>query len=44
MAEQGKRPSSPLEAGKTELFLTCGRKLSVPVEYGRVSLENSGVS
>ena len=39
MAEQGKRPSSPLEAEKTGLFLTCGGKLIVPLEWRRVSLE-----
>ena len=41
---QRKRASSRVEAGKTGLFLTCGGKLSVPLEWGRVSLETSGVS
>ena len=36
--------SSRFEAGKMGLFLTCGGKLSVPFKFGRVSLENSGVS
>ena len=40
---QKKRASSRVEAGKTGLFLTCGGKLSVPLELGRVSLETSGV-
>ena len=41
---QRKRASSSVEAGKTGLFLTCGGKLSIPLELGRVSLETSGVS
>ena len=41
---QRKRASSRVEAGKTRLFLTCGGKLSVSLELGRVSLETSGVS
>ena len=36
---QKKRASSRVEAGKTGLFLTCGGKLSVPLELGQVSLE-----
>ena len=43
-AKQNNGPSSRLEAGKTGLFLTCGGKLSVPLEWGRVSRETSGVS
>ena len=35
--KQGNRPSSRLEAGKTGLFLTCGGKLSIPLEWGWVS-------
>ena len=41
---QRKRASSRVEAGKTGLFLTCGGKLSISLELGRVSLETSGVS
>ena len=41
---QRKRASSRVEAGKTGLFLTCGGKLSIPLELGWVSLETSGVS
>ena len=41
---QRKRASSRVEAGKTGLFLTCGGKLSVPLELGQVSIETSGVS
>ena len=36
--------SARFEAGKMGLFLTCGGKLSIPFEFGRVSLETSGVS
>ena len=41
---QRKRSSFRGEVGKTGLFLTCGRKLSVPLELCLVSLETSGVS
>ena len=41
--EAGQSPSSEREAGKKGFFLTCGGKLSVPLELGRVSLETSGV-
>ena len=40
---QRKRASSQVEVGKRGLFLTCGGKLSVPIELGQVSLETSGV-
>ena len=40
---QRKRASSQVEAGKRGLFLTCGGKLSIPIELGQVSLETSGV-
>ena len=36
-------PSSRLE-GKTGLFLSCGGKLSIPLEWGQISGETSGVS
>ena len=42
-AKRDNRPSSHLEAGKTVLFLTCG-KLSIPLDGGRASQETSGVS
>ena len=42
--EAGNRPSSRIEAGKMGLFLTSGPKLSVPLEWGRLSQETSGVS
>ena len=35
--KQGNRPSSRVEEGKTGLFLSCGGKLSIPFEWGRVS-------
>ena len=51
---RGRWHSFPDEAGqstlvsdeeeKMTLFLTCGEKLSVPLEWGRVSGETSGVS
>ena len=41
--KQGNRPSSRVEEGKTGLFLSCGGKLSIPLEWGRVSQEASGV-
>ena len=31
------------EVGKTGLFLNCGGKISVPVEWGQVLQETSGV-
>ena len=37
------RHSSRLEDGKTGLFLTCGGKLSIPLEWGKVS-GKTGVS
>ena len=40
---QRKRASSRVEVGKSGLFLTCGRKLIVPLELGWVSFETSGV-
>ena len=43
-AKQGNRPSSRLEEGKTVFFLTCGRKLSIPLDWGPVSGETTGVS
>ena len=42
-AKQSNGPSSQLEAGKTGLFLTCGGKLSILLEWGLVSRETSGV-
>ena len=42
--KQGNRPSSPVEEGKTGLFLSCGEKLSIPLKWGLVSWEASGVS
>ena len=44
IAARMNRASSRVEAGKTGLFLTCGGKLSISLELGRVSLETSGVS
>ena len=41
--KQGNRPSSRVEEGKTGLFLSCGGKLSIPLEWRRVSQEASGV-
>ena len=41
---QWKKASFCVEAVKTGLFLTCGGKLSLSLELGRVSLETSGVS
>ena len=41
--KQGNRPSSRVEEGKTGLFLSCGGKLSIPFEGGRVSREASEV-
>ena len=42
--KQGNQPSSPVEEGKTGLFLSCGEKLSIPLKWGLVSWEASGVS
>lgn len=38
------QPSSPVEEGKTELILSSGGKLSIPLRQERVSQETSGVS
>ena len=38
------RASSRVEEGKTGLFLSCDGILSVPLEWGQVSREASGVS
>ena len=42
--KQGNQPSSPVEEGKTELILSSGGKLSIPLQWERVSQETSGVS
>ena len=44
LMKQHNRQSSRVEEGKTGLFLSCGRKLGIPLEWGRVSREASGVS
>ena len=41
---QWKKASFCVEAVKTGLFVSCGGKLSLSLELGRVSLETSGVS
>ena len=42
--KQGNQPSPGVQKGKTGVFLSCGGKLSVPLEWGQVSREASGVS
>ena len=42
--KQGNQPSSGVQKGKTGVFLSCGGKLSVPLEWGQVYWEASGVS
>ena len=42
--KHGNRPTSRVEEGKTGLFLGFGRKLSIPLEWRRLSWEASGVS
>ena len=41
--KQGIGSSSRDEDGKLGLFLSCGGKLSVPLEWGQVYRESSGV-
>ena len=42
--KQGNQPSSRVEEGKTGVFLSCAGKLRVPLKWGQVSREASGVS
>ena len=42
--KQRNRQLSRVEEGKTGLFLSCGRKLSIPLKWAQISWEASEVS
>ena len=42
--KHGNRPSFRVEVGEKWHFLGCGGKLTVPLEWGQLSQEASGVS